>query len=400
MSEVADVDLHPVRVAELFAGAGGLGLGFRVAVPSARTVLYCENEITAIAVLVARIKEGRLDDAPIWTDVKTLDGLPWRGAVDCLLASYPCQPFSNAGRRLGQDDPRHLWPEVARITAEVEPRLVFFENVGAHLRLGFREVASDLHAMGYRVAATLLTASEVGAPHGRERLFILGVADTQRAERWTLQQAGVYEPDRDDGGRQEAASGLAVRGAAVADSKGELQREPHDAGRALARQDASGFSGDVADANLGSRGPEPREQHPQRAEVAVGAGAVGDSQGIGRGEGRPEHGMERGRDATARTERSMGHADITRLEGRGEPECGGGYELPAWPPGPQATDAWRRVLAVRPDLAPAIEPAVRGVADGMAGGLGRSDQLHILGNGVVPAQAAYAFALLAEELGL
>ena len=110
---------------------------------------------------------------PVWDDVATFDGRPWRGAVDIVAAGYPCQPFSVAGRRLAAADPRHLWPHVARIVGEVEPPFVFLENVAHHLRLGFPEVAGDLVGMGYRLAAGLFTAAEVGAPHRRERLFIL-----------------------------------------------------------------------------------------------------------------------------------------------------------------------------------------------------------------------------------
>jgi hypothetical protein len=97
--------------------------------------------------------------------------------VDIVHGGYPCQPFSIAGRKLGDKDPRHLWPHIARIVREIEPRFCFFENVGGHLRLGFEQVHDDLRSMGYRVAAGLFTAEEVGAPHKRERLFILAYAE-------------------------------------------------------------------------------------------------------------------------------------------------------------------------------------------------------------------------------
>lgn len=119
------------------------------------------------------MEDAALDPAPVWDDVATFDGRPWRGAVDIVTAGYPCQPFSVAGKRRGADDPRHLWPHVARIIGEAEPPFVFLENVAHHLRLGFPEVAGGLVGMGYRLAAGLFTAAEVGAPHKRERLFIL-----------------------------------------------------------------------------------------------------------------------------------------------------------------------------------------------------------------------------------
>jgi len=161
----------------LCAGAGGLDLGLHIACPGYRTVGYVEREAFAAATLVARMEDKALDPAPVWDDLTTFDGRPWRGLVDILTAGYPCQPFSVAGRRLGEADPRHLWPHVARIIRECDPPIVFLENVANHLRLGFPEVARELVGMGYVLAAGLFTAAEVGAPHRRERLFILALRE-------------------------------------------------------------------------------------------------------------------------------------------------------------------------------------------------------------------------------
>ena len=318
----------------LATGGGGLDLGIDAGSSGAtRAVCLVENEATAAALLVHRMETAHLPAAPLWSDLRTFDFGAWRGLVDGLVGGYPCQPFSYAGARRGEDDPRHLWPAIAAGIRELEPRWCFFENVGGHLSLGFREVARDLQGMGYTVAAALVTAEEVGAPHRRERLFILAVADS------------------------------ALLG----------QREPHDQARPVSRGDArEGARGggdrsdaELADANLGSGGTEPRLQHQARAEVSTGAGTVGDADGA-----RPQGWRE-----------SLGErAD----------------QWSAWPPGPTDADAWGRVLAVRPDLAPAVEPDVRGGADGTSPrlDLARSDRLRILGNGVVPQQAAYAWRLL------
>ena len=161
----------------LCSGAGGLDLGLTIAIPGYRAVGHVERETYAAATLVARMEDASLDQAVVWDDVGTFNGRPWRGAVDIVTAGYPCQPFSVAGKRRGADDPRHLWPHVARIIGEIKPPFVFLENVAHHLRLGFPEVASGLVGMGYRLAAGLFTAAEVGAPHKRERLFILAVRD-------------------------------------------------------------------------------------------------------------------------------------------------------------------------------------------------------------------------------
>ena len=351
------VDL-PTRVLSLCAGGGGLDLGVGLAVPDARTVCYVENEVTACGVLAKNMEDGGLDVAPIWTDLRTFDGAAWRGVVDLVIGGYPCQPFSNAGRRLGVEDPRHLWPHVADIVRSVEPRWCFFENVGAHLRLGFREVARDLQAMGYRVAGVLLTAEEVGAPHGRERLFIMA--------------------HREGDGRDEGRT-----------ASGEDVWRPGSSG------------GDVAHRDFLDDDGGGDERQGRRAEGAGGGGIVADTgrsrraESPGRGsEGSGEEGPGRPRQRSE----AVGDADLSRLEGRFQPFFRSADIEFAWPPGPEDADAWRLILAERPDLAPAVEPTLRGVADGVAGGLARSDQLHILGNGVVPQQAARAWGLLIDAL--
>jgi DNA (cytosine-5)-methyltransferase 1 len=199
----------------LCSGAGGLDLGLTIACPGYRTLGHVEREAFAAAVLVARMADAALDPAPVWDDVATFDGCPWRGAVDIVTAGYPCQPFSTAGRMRGADDPRHLWPQVARIVGEVAPPFVFLENVAHHLRLGFPEVAGDLVGLGYRLAAGLFTAAEVGAPHRRERLFVLAHREgDERADPARLvadavgrRQQGHAEPDE----REDAGGGPAPR---------------------------------------------------------------------------------------------------------------------------------------------------------------------------------------------
>jgi DNA (cytosine-5)-methyltransferase 1 len=157
----------------LCAGVGGLDLGIHLAERNARTVCFVEIEAFACEVLATRMEEKIMAPAPIWTDLRSFDSMPWRGKVDCIAAGYPCQPFSVAGKKLGNKDPRHLWPDVFRVVREVEPSLCFFENVAGHLRLGFQQVHDDLCSLGYRVKAGLFTAQEIGAPHKRERLFIM-----------------------------------------------------------------------------------------------------------------------------------------------------------------------------------------------------------------------------------
>jgi DNA (cytosine-5)-methyltransferase 1 len=117
--------------------------------------------------------DASLAAAPVWDDLKSFDGKPWRGRVHLISAGYPCQPFTLSGLRKGEHDPRHLWPDVARIVDEVQPEWCFFENVIGHLTLGLQDVVGDLQGMGYRVAARVQSAAEVGGSHLRQRLFIL-----------------------------------------------------------------------------------------------------------------------------------------------------------------------------------------------------------------------------------
>ena len=193
------MDLHSCQILSLCAGFGGLDLGIELAERNARTVCFVEIEAYACETLATRMEENLLAPAPIWTDLRTFDGKPWRGKVDGITAGYPCQPFSVAGKKLGNKDPRHLWPDVFRVVREIEPNFCFFENVAGHLRLGFEQVHDDLQSMGYRVKAGLFTAQEVGAPHRRERLFIMAY------------RAGFFRqhavPERNLGGRSERPTG-------------------------------------------------------------------------------------------------------------------------------------------------------------------------------------------------
>jgi len=167
-----------LRTLSLCAGYGGVEQGLELIGEALRVVAYAEIEAYACANLVEKMEQGELGSAPIWTDLKTLPLEPFRGRIDLLTGGYPCQPFSSAGRRLGKDDPRHLWPWVCRIIDGVMPRMCFFENVEGHISLGLRQVLSDLEARGYETKWGIFSAEECGgAPHRRKRVFILADRD-------------------------------------------------------------------------------------------------------------------------------------------------------------------------------------------------------------------------------
>lgn len=172
------------QILSVCTGIGGLDLGLHAGLRAVgrepRTVCMVEREAFAVAVLGKAIAEGRMDDAPIWLgDLRDLPSheLP---RVDWITGGYPCQPFSHAGKRAGESDPRHLWPVIYQQVRSLRPRGVFFENVAGHLNMGLRNVLGDLEFLGFTCAFGLYTAEEVGAPHRRERVFILGLADTDK----------------------------------------------------------------------------------------------------------------------------------------------------------------------------------------------------------------------------
>jgi len=125
----------------------------------------------------------------VQSDLKAFDGKPWNRKVDIITAGYPCQPFSLAGNRKGEDDPRHLWPDVKRVIQETGARWVFCENVPGHINLGFDRVVSDLSEMGFQIEADVFSAAEIGASQIRERLFFLAYANGETSGQYAVNEA-------------------------------------------------------------------------------------------------------------------------------------------------------------------------------------------------------------------
>src|SRR5690606_9288555 len=153
----------PMNVLALCAGVGGLELGIRIAEPGARGVCYVEREAYAAAILAARMGDGWLHPAPIWSDLGTFDPGPWRGIVDCVASGDPCQPNSVAGRRLGADDDRWLLDHVLRVVEAIRPDRFFRENVPGNADGQLAAIVPALEGMGYRVAAGIFSPAELGA---------------------------------------------------------------------------------------------------------------------------------------------------------------------------------------------------------------------------------------------
>ena len=154
----------------LFAGAGGGLLASWLL--GWRTVCAVEADGYRRSVLLARQDDGCLHPFPIWDDVRTFDGLPWRGRIDVVSGGFPCQAYSSAAS--GKNNADDLWPEMRRIVADVAPRYVFAENVA---RRAIDAAADDLEAMGYQTRCIALSASDLGGDHVRRRYWLLAHAD-------------------------------------------------------------------------------------------------------------------------------------------------------------------------------------------------------------------------------
>ncbi len=371
---------------EWCAGYGGIHLGLRRVIANLRLIAVSEIEGYACANMVAKMEEGRMDSAPIWTDLRTFPCAEFHGLVDIFSAGYPCQPFSHAGSRKGADDPRHLWPFIREAVRVIRPRVCFFENVEGHITLGLREVLADLVSLGYRVENErgepswgIFSAAEVGASHQRKRVFILAISKGERpGEEGGLQWLrsskwfGWRSEDMANPGQRQLPywqpceccddfwcnlHGMHTHECPCLeiDEWGEI--DPY---------------GPMADSRC-ERSQRDGETGPAARTTGRGSRAtVADVQCA-----------ERGTDDARKPGQPTEEADRTTAR----------RSLPAYPPGPGDREGWRRVLEIDPSL----EPALCRVAH--AGILRhRVDRLRLLGNGVVPDCAAKAFVTLWREL--
>jgi len=348
----------------LFAGAGGGILGGQIL--GWRTVCAVEREPYAAGVLVARQNDGSLPPFPIWDDVCTFDGRPWRGIVDVVSGGFPCQDISVAGKGAGIDGERSgLWGEMARIIGEVRPRFAFVENSPALVNRGLGRVIGDLAALGYDCRWTVLSAADVGAPHRRERIWIVANARGGRLSKpgsREVQQQGRTETER----ASDAADAICkpVRSSACENM------EPEKSKRAV----AGVHGGDEYVADSDNQG-----QLQQGGIVGEVGRRVGDRSGVNDGD----------------TDRER----LAQRQGQRGDAC---QEFAA----AERTDWWQ------------FKPGLGGGSDGMAEGLdrlksepwggewedgtprvavgvpARVDRLKAIGNGQVPQCAAAAWRLL------
>lgn len=318
---------------------------------------------------------------------------------------HNCTDFSHAGKRQGHDGSANLWPEVVRVVRECEPAAVFCENVAAHTTLGLQRVVEDMAGLGYAVQTCIARAADVGAPHKRERIFWLGVADPGRSGCGTREQhVREGQPDADGGG--PAMAHADDDGQQVEREGGLRVRQPgHDADGRDADVADTGRAGeqrlggpvDMAGSSGGAEG-EGRERERGGSAAGNRVEGVAHAESFGRAEGRPTRPRQLGQLAPV-VDGGVGHADGERerepnadgAEQRDGREGAWGAPLGAsapFPPGPDDRDGWRAYL----ERWPGTEPAVRRGAHGLPS---RVDRLRALGNAVVSSQAELAFRLLA-----
>ena len=164
-----------MKIGSLCTGYGGLDMAVETYF-NAEMVWCAENDKYASKLIQERF------DKPNLGDIKQID---WASVepIDILTAGYPCQPFSHAGQRKGDNDERHIWPHILKGISILRPKYIVLENVRGHLSLGFKEVLSDLAKNGYDARWRIVRASDVGAPHQRARLFIIAYSNGERLQR-------------------------------------------------------------------------------------------------------------------------------------------------------------------------------------------------------------------------
>ncbi len=190
---------------DLFSGIGGISIALA---PWVRPIAYCESDRYAQSVLLSRMAKSDLPCAPIWDDVRTLRAGMLPGPPDVIYGGFPCQDLSVAGDGAGLAGERSgLVFDMLRLIGECRPSFAFLENVPALTVRGLDRVLLELHALGYDARWTIVSAAEVGAPHIRERVWILAHANGQRGR-----DEQQWDARRCDGVRDERSAFAGLHG--------------------------------------------------------------------------------------------------------------------------------------------------------------------------------------------
>ena len=394
--------MNTLRVGSLFTGYGGLDIAV-----GGDLAWYAEIEPAACQVLAHHYPGvPNLGDitAINWADVEP---------VDVITGGYPCQPFSHAGNRKGKNDVRHLWPNVLDAIRAVRPRYAILENVSGHLTLGFADVLADLAEIGWSCEWGTYRASDIGAPHRRERIFIIAHTNSEGSQGFSTRPKDAVRPG--------------TRGAAT-----------DDCGIVFADTDNSGWVENVEQSS--DIGKAPGEGQPSvidrscaDRDAAQGSGTLvaADTCGERHGVGERSRGLERmgsqaevsGWETSAAWQEfgtgSVDDAADTAVTFRGESALQGtrqgesrGHPRIVWGKYAPAIRRWEAVLERaapapttpgrndRPRLNPQFVEWMMGLPDGWVTGHGLSaaKELKMLGNGVVPQQAHAAITQLMQRV--
>ena len=321
MGDCIDVD-STQNIISFCTGYGGIEDGIRRAGVDVRTVCNVEIEAFVQANLVAKTEEGRMDNAPIYSDLKTFPARIFRGKIHGLIGGYPCQPFSSAGKRKGEEDPRHLWPYIREHVRAVRPVWCFFENVRGHTTMGLWRVLSDLEEDGYRTEWGLFSAEETGAPHQRIRVFILAhrgcIRSTIGVSGQVAGQEGQSEEfNHDSGGQLVNPASEGLEGCARESVQGRSEGFARTNGAELGDPAKHGRGSHQSSTQTEREGEEGRLSEPKRGCSELGDsehnGLHGDSVSGGSGEDRER--SEEGKKASEQSEGASGQEDLRHLQG-------------------------------------------------------------------------------------
>ena len=352
---------------DLFAGIGGFALGLE-ATDFFRTTCFVENEPYCQAVL-----QYHWPEVPVLGDIKNVQrsDLPDPNP-DVIVGGFPCQPFSHAGKQRAQDDPRHLWPEMFRLIRECRPTWVIGENVAGIIKLGLDEVLSDLESEGYATRTFNIPACAVGAPHLRQRLWIVAHSDSDSEPDGYGQRGFEFmaDTDSDDGGREGSPKSLG-RETRLEHSGCGTQRDVADAQRK--GKGRRRLSGPGKDKSENSQGPSDKFRGC-REDVA-------DAASVRRGIPQDEAGAVRHRSSVISGGADVADTKSERMErgrstGEQKPSVSARQALFGRDGTGSRTNYWT------------VEPNVGRVAHGIPN---RVSQLRSLGNSIIPQ--------IAEEIG-
>ena len=387
----------------LCSGYEGIGIGLRGIFPNCREVAFCERETWAASNLVSKMEEGAIHPAPVYTDLKTFPFADFLGKVDILSGGFPCQPFSHAGLGKGVEDPRHLFPFILAGIKQCLPRFVFLENVEGILSKYTAEgepvllyVLKSLEESGYKTTWGIFSAAEVGAPHQRKRVFILGDSNSDEPIKIGGDYGEVSGSPEEEG--QEQCPSLPGGTGELADSKhdglssnslrgGVAERGTRKKKGQKESRNTPGAGRSQSRGNLQGREPEELADSISvrpRGGITVGSGGVDREGGETPQEGEAEcdlRGEAKRCSGVSRTGLAFaggigGEAGLS-AEGKrqeGEPEIAYHYcNRPLWPSRPgEAQYSWEE---------PRVVGDTKGGEDSIRepGNLGEKDEIEIRG---------------------